>query len=256
MCLILFSWRRHPDYPLVVAANRDEFHDRPTAAAGYWQEAPQILAGRDRQEGGTWLGVDRRGRIAAVTNYRNPSAERKNAHSRGELVINFLLQSQAANEYLHKLQPDCHQYNGFNLFLCDQSGIHYLASQTGEIHALAAGLYGCSNGLPDAPWPKVEQGKHGLGRLMKAGIAIDIEDIFALLSNRSPFPDESLPDTGVGLDRERMLAPVFVRSRDYGTRSSTVVIIDRDARLSFAERSFDENGEITGTVRYQFNIKS
>jgi uncharacterized protein with NRDE domain len=255
VCLILFTYGQYPDYPVVIAANRDEFYNRPTAPADYWQDTPHILAGRDLQKGGTWLGVDNQGRIAAITNYRDPSADKTDAKSRGSLVLDFLLQQQPASDYLSRYQSELHRYNGFNLLAYDTSGFYCLSSLSGEIQSLSAGLYGISNDLLDASWPKVKKGKIELGRLLNAGKPVNVDDIFIILADRSVFADALLPDTGIGLDWERILSPIFVNSQTYGTRSSTVVMIDKNSMLTFAERSFDENGGITGTLKYQFNIK-
>jgi uncharacterized protein with NRDE domain len=255
VCLILFSYCQHPDYPVVIAANRDEFYNRPTSPAEFWKDAPHILAGRDLQKGGTWLGVNNRGRIAAITNYRDPSADKTDVQSRGSLVLDFLLQQQPANEYLSRYQRERHNYNGFNLLVYDTSGLYCLSSLSGEIQSLSAGLYGISNDLLDAPWPKVEKGKVELDRLLNTDKPVNIDDIFTILSDRPVFADALLPDTGIGLDWERILSPIFVNSQTYGTRSSTVVIIDKNGMLTFTERSFDENGGITSTLKYQFNIE-
>jgi uncharacterized protein with NRDE domain len=255
VCLILISYGQHPDYPVVIAANRDEFYNRPTDPADYLQGKPYVLAGRDLQKGGTWLGVDLQGRIAAITNYRDPSADKPDAKSRGSLVLDFLIQQQPANDYLSRHQCERYNYNGFNLLVYDSSGLYCLSSLTGGIQSLSAGLYGISNDLLDAPWPKVEKGKNELDRLLNTDNTVNSDEIFKILSDRTVFADALLPDTGIGLDWERILSPIFVHSQTYGTRSSTVVVIDKNGMLTFAERSFDENGGITSTLKYQFNIK-
>ena len=172
------------------------------------------------------------------------------------LVLDFLLQQQSANDYLSRYQSERDNYNGFNLLVYDRSRLYCLSSLTGEIQSLTDGLYGISNDLLDAPWPKLEKGKVELGRLLNTDKPVNIEDIFTILSDRSVFADTLLPDTGIGLDWERILSPIFVNSQTYGTRSSTVVIIDKNGMLTFAERSFDENGEISSTLKFQFNIES
>jgi len=255
MCLILISHDQHPQYPLVIAANRDEYYSRPAQPACFWKKDPRLLAGCDLQAGGTWLGVDRQGRFAAVTNYRDPETNKAKTLSRGCLVIDFLQHGQSAKECLQEYRRKLHEYNGFNLLARDKTGFYCLASRDGSLSSLNPGLYGCSNDLIDTPWPKVEKGKRELEQIITGRTTIDCEEIFELLSDRGGFADALLPDTGVGLDLERMLAPVFITSDDYGTRCSTVVLIDSGGKLTFIERSFDNRGMATGTVHYEYKIE-
>ena len=237
MCLILFAWRCHRQYDLVLAANRDEFHERPTAAAEFWEEDPRILAGRDLRGGGTWLGISTEGRIAAVTNYRDPASLKSDAPSRGALVSGFLMSEKAPGAYLDDIASCAGRYNGFSLLVGDGTSLHWFSNR-GERRELGAGLYGLSNRLLDTPWPKVVEGKQRLARVLSAKEP-DGEEIFDVLSDRREAADDLLPDTGVGIEWERFLSPRFIVHSLYGTRSSTVILVSRRGRARFIERSFD-----------------
>jgi uncharacterized protein with NRDE domain len=237
MCLIVLSWRQRADYPLVLAANRDEFHARPTAPAAFWAEAPQVLAGRDLVGGGSWLGVTRSGRLAAITNFRDPAERRPGAPSRGGLVRDFLCGEMTPEAYLQKLADSAGTYAGFNLLVADRRQLGYLASRTREWRLLPPGLYGLSNGFLDTPWPKVTSAKAALASRLAAG-EIDAESLFPLLADTERPADALLPVTGIGLEWERLLASRFIAGPDYGTRSSTVVLVGSDSRLHFRERTF------------------
>lgn len=257
MCLILLSYKMHPDYRLILAANRDEFYNRPTAALDYWADHPDVLAGRDLKSSGTWLGVTRSGRIAAITNYREPAAHMENAPSRGLLIRDFLTGTESPQHYLKAVSKIGHTYNGFNLIMGDASGLFYYSNRGTRIHKLKPGLYGISNHLLDTPWPKVEKGKIRLQGQLNGKERIDLEKIFEILSDKSLPPDDELPDTGVGLQWERILSPLFITSPDYGTRSSSVVLIDKSGRVTFREHTFVNTGnEIKEgeTRKYSFKI--
>ncbi len=256
MCLILFSYKTHPHYPLVLAANRDEFYARPTATADFWKDAPSILAGRDLRGGGTWLGVDRHGRFAAVSNYREPGSNKSHRLSRGLLVSDFLQGQQTPKEYMHQLHRRGQQYNGFNLLVGDRSEIGYYSNRAHAAQSLEPGLYGISNYLLDTPWPKVKRGKEQLGDRLARNRTLTAEAIFAILSDRTLANDDELPDTGVGLEVERIVSPIFITSPYYGTRSSTVLLIDKDECLSFSERSFESASNRAQTVYYRFRIEA
>lgn len=236
MCLILVAWRVHPDYPLVVAANRDEFFARPTAPAAFWQDAPQILAGRDLDAGGTWMGVTRSGRFAALTNFRDPSQNRTGAPSRGRLVTEFLAGSEAPHTYLERIAERGSEYNGYNLLAGDGKTLWWSSNMGGSPRQLAPGIYGVSNHLLDTPWPKVGAGKTAL--MQSIDRLPGDEALFALLRDHGIHPDEHLPQTGIPLDWERLLSSAFVRSPDYGTRGSTVLCIGRDGWASFDEQTW------------------
>jgi uncharacterized protein with NRDE domain len=236
MCLILFAWRAHPDYPLVVAANRDEFFSRRTAAADFWEDAPEVLAGRDLEAGGTWLGIARSGRFAALTNYRDPSRNKPSAPTRGELVSRYLTGSMPPQAYLSELETGADRYNGFNLIFGDLDGL-WCFSNCGEGEQdLAPGVYGLSNHLLDTPWPKVARGKSALGAALQA--LPDEAPLFGLLRDDRIAPDEALPRTGISIEWERLLSAGFVRSPQYGTRSATVLLQDKSAVVRFIEQTY------------------
>ncbi len=250
MCLVLIARDSHPDYSLIVAANRDEFYDRPTAPAQFWTDAPSVLAGRDLEAGGTWLGVDRQGRLAAVTNYRQGSRESGAGRSRGRLVSDFLTGDTGAREHMERVRRDAGLYNGFNLIASDTSGLFYFSNREGQIRTLAPGVYGLSNHLLDTPWPKVVSTKSAFGALLTGAAAELTTDLFALLSDRNRPTDHLLPSTGVEPEWERLLSSAFVASDDYGTRSSTVVLVGRDGGITFVERSFGSGGASGAEARF------
>jgi uncharacterized protein with NRDE domain len=238
MCLILIAYRTHPRYDLLVAANRDEFHDRPTAPLAFWDDSPQVLAGRDLKEGGTWLGITRAGRFAALTNYRDPSRVLPNAPSRGRLVSDYLQGAESAHHYLDRLMARADGYNGFNLLLGDAEGLYYCSNRAGGVRALPPGLYGLSNHLLDTPWPKLERGRRALGRLLDHGSDPTPEALLDMLADRTPAPDAELPHTGVPLEWERWLSPIFIDAPGYGTRSSTVLLADGGGRARMVETTW------------------
>jgi uncharacterized protein with NRDE domain len=236
MCLILFAHRAHPEYALVAAANRDELYERPTAAAGFWPDATDVLAGRDLREGGTWMGVTRGGRFAAVTNYREMPLSRDGKRSRGHLVAGFLRSATAPAAYARELAADGDAYNGFNLLVGDGASLAYVSNRGAGPRVLAPGVYGLSNALLDDPWPKVVRGKAVLADAL-AGPADELEArLFAALADRGIAPDAALPETGVGLERERALSAPFIATPRYGTRCSTVLVVRSDGRATFTER--------------------
>jgi uncharacterized protein with NRDE domain len=252
MCLILLAYRQHADHPLLIAANRDEYHRRPAEAARFWPQAPQLLAGRDLLGGGTWLGVTRNGRFAAVTNFREPGAT-SGERSRGELCTNFLLGNSKASQFASDLAPGSSRYGGYNLLLWDGEELCYCSNQNRPYQVLQPGIYGVSNGYLDEAWPKVVTGKDALTRAL-AGDNV-LETCLAILNCRQQPGDHHLPDTGVGLEFERLLAPRFILSHEYGTRVSTVLSVPVAGDLSFIEKSFDASGACSGRVRYDFPVK-
>ena len=238
MCLILFAYRVHPDHPLVLAANRDEFYDRPTAPLDFWEDLPGVLAGRDLKGRGTWMGVDTAGRWAAITNFRDPANLKADAPSRGRLVTDYLSGSRPPRRYLEQLRPQSRRYNGFNLLVGDRSEVFWFSNRDGRIQRLRPGLYGLSNHLLDTPWPKVAKGKRRLRRLAAKRGPIPSDAVFDLLADPTPAPDRDLPATGVSLGWERQLSPLFITSPAYGTRSSTLLLTGHDGSLQMTERTF------------------
>jgi uncharacterized protein with NRDE domain len=252
MCLVLLLHDTHPDYRLIVAANRDEFYDRPTLPAALWPDAPGLVAGRDLRAGGTWLGIDRTGRFAAVTNYRQGQREPAASRSRGHLVSDYLIGRMSPRAHIARIQRDAEQYNGFNVIAGDAEEVVYFSNREGVARVLAPGVYGLSNHLLDTPWPKVTAGKVALGELARETAAPRLmEELFARLSDRTRPADSLLPETGIGPEWERLLSSAFIASADYGTRSSTVVLVNRDGRTTFAERRFGANGAPAGDARFE-----
>lgn len=258
MCLILFALNARPGFRLILAANRDEFYARPTRPLSVWTDFPEVYGGRDLKEGGTWLGMSRRGRLAALTNFRDPAHQLPQAPSRGLLINGFLAGDLPPAGYLEQLQNTAHRYNGFNLLAGDQTGLWYFSNRSNGIVKLPPGFYGLSNHLIDTEWPKVSQGKKRLKDLLNRRGGWDIEDLFTLLADRTVAADRELPDTGVGLEWERTLSPLFITSPDYGTRSSTVLLLETSGEVTFLERSFaagDPAGGAAGeTRRVHFTI--
>lgn len=253
MCLILFAWQRHENFPLILIANRDEFYERPTAPAAFWEDAPRLLAGRDLRGGGTWLGITRQGRLAALTNYRDPAALKNGAPSRGKIVSDFLRGRRTPEAYLRGLSPQAAEYNGFGLLVGSPRKLYYFSNR-GERVQLMPGIHGMSNHLLDTPWPKVERGKQALRYLLAREKAPSPEALLELLADRSRPPDDQLPVTGVGLEWERILSPLFIESPVYGTRASTVLLIDRQGRTLFVERVFNGEAGPWMTSRFDFRI--
>jgi uncharacterized protein with NRDE domain len=242
MCLILFAYQQHSDYRLVLTANRDEFYERPTATLNFWNDHPQVLAGRDLVQQGTWMGITRNGRFAAITNYREVIAPMADSPSRGHLVADFLTGSASPQRYLDDTLAKADRFSGFNLILGDTQALYYFGNRDGRIRKLEPGLYGLSNRLLDTDWPKVQKGKRrlaaALGPETKGSSRIEAQSLMRLLQNQEKAPDNQLPQTGVGIEKERMLAPAFITSRDYGTRSSSVVLISRNNQVDFREISW------------------
>lgn len=256
VCLIALSYHSYPRYPLVAIANRDEFYSRPTTPAMFWSEHRGILAGRDAVRGGTWLGCGHRERFAAVTNFRDPRVRHPSACSRGNLVSSFLMGRDSAADYLDGVHYERQRYNHFNLLVSDETGLFYYASVQGKRHKLIPGMYGLSNDVLNTPWPKVQKATQALARLLDADRLLELEQLFQLLADREFAPDHLLPDTGIGLEWERALSPIFVHAPGYGTRSSTVVVLDQAGQLLFAERSFDAQGKEQQTLAYRFEIEA
>lgn len=239
MCLILLSYQQHPNYRIVLAANRDEFYNRPTEGLHEWPDQPGILAGKDLEHRGTWMGITRTGRLAAITNYRNPAAIKPKSPSRGQLVAGYLESTIPPDEYLEDVATDGYRYNGFNLIVGNQQRLFYYSNQSGKPEELPPGLFGLSNHLMNTPWPKVEQGRKAMKRALATDDhVLDPEIFIELLMDQTHPPESRLPDTGVGLEMEKMLSPMFITSPSYGTRSSSILLIDTHGTVTFVERTW------------------
>ena len=254
MCLILLAWRAHPDYPLVLGGNRDEAYERPSAPAEFWKDDLQIFGGRDLEMGGTWLGITRSGRIAAVTNFRDGTGAVA-ARSRGELTAGFLRGGAAPRAYLRGVEPHAQGYRGYTLIVGDQEQLFAFSNRGGGIEELTPGVHGVSNHLMNTPWPKIVRGKQRLTALLKAGETELAEGLFQALADRTVAPDAELPDSGVGLQRERELSPAFVAGERYGTRATTVILVSRRNEVVIAERRFGARGASLGETSQRFALQ-
>jgi uncharacterized protein with NRDE domain len=240
MCLLAIAWRAHPDYPLVVAANRDEFYARPTPAAHYWDDHPRVLAGRDLEAGGSWLGISRDGRFAALTNYRDPANNNPQARSRGQLVSGFLSGDASALDYADFIWQSRAEYNGFNLLLSDGDELIYCGNYAEKIVRLEPGVYALSNALLDTPWPKTVAARNCLRDWLQA--PGELVDLASLLMDATPAADTDLPDTGIDYVFEKALSSQFIELEHYGTRSITGLWVDRDGNAEFNEVSIRPEG--------------
>tara|TARA_R110000787_G_scaffold147742_5_gene261598 strand:- start:4028 stop:4798 length:771 start_codon:yes stop_codon:yes gene_type:complete len=253
MCLVTLAFQSHPNYPLVVVANRDESYDRPTAAADFWSDYPQLLAGRDLEAGGTWFGINRGGRWATVTNFRGGGLA--GDRSRGELPTNYLRRHwPTVDQYFRGVMADGDCYSGFSLLAGSVNELAYCNNLTRTTTKLGPGVYTLSNDLLDTPWPKAELAREKLQQAVKAD-RLRSEDLVAVLASRQCFPDRHLPDTGVGLEMERTLSPPFIVSHSYGTRCTTVLLIDNDGNVEFAEQTFLRGRAIGDIRQYRFTIE-
>lgn len=241
-------------YKLIVAANRDEFYARKTEPAHRWKDHPQILGGRDLEAGGTWLGVNINGRISMLTNYRDLKTLIPQAPSRGFLVSDFLAGDEAPESYLYRISLDGRRYNGFNLVAGTVDDLWYYANFGKGVQRVSPGIHGLSNHLLDTPWPKVEKGK-ALFTQAVGGTTVSHDELFNLLYNTDVYADESLPSTGLPLERERALSAMFIRTPDYGSRCSTVIFVDHQNHVQFWERVFDVGSDTFSTSFFEFQIQ-
>lgn len=254
MCLIFFSLHQHPDYPVLIAANRDEFYQRPTQPMAFWDEDSNVLAGRDLLAAGTWMGVSRSGRFAFVTNYRDPANIRADAPSRGRLVSDFLQSRQSPQDYIHAVASRGAAYNGYNLVVGAGVDVYYHSNYAGDVQRLARGFYGLSNALLETPWPKLLRGKQMLQRVFESPV-IRPGVVFNALYDEQRAPDDQLPDTGIGLERERALSSMFIKTPVYGTRCSSVLVISRQERVEMTERTYNPTDFTFSDLTIQFQIE-
>ncbi len=246
MCLIAFSYKTHPRYKLIVAANRDEFYQRPTRPAQFWTEEryPQILAGKDLKANGTWMGISKSGKWGALTNYRDPQNIKEKAPTRGTLVLDFLKTKNSAPQYLEELEGSAQNYNGFNLLAGDKDSLYHFSNENQKITEITPGIHGVSNALLDTPWPKLDQAKKELERVT-SNQNPDKEKLFEILKDPSKAPDDELPSTGIPYVWEKAISSVFIKTENYGTLCSTLLLIDYSGNVEFIERRYDsETSEI------------
>ncbi|MEE8399208.1 MAG: NRDE family protein [Desulfobacterales bacterium] len=258
MCLILFAYKDHPDYSMIVAANRDEYYQRPTLALDFWEDAPDILAGRDLEAKGTWLGMSRTGRIAALTNFRGAAPPLTDPPSRGELIRDFLAGKTSPEDYLQRVRAMGHQYNGFNLLAGEGNALCHYSNRGSGVSDFKPGIYGLSNDTLGSQWPKIVKGKAGFARMISGETPLSVEALFELLEDRSFPPDDALPPDDPGRDMARIVSPLFVEGQHYGTRSSSVILIKKTGEVTFAERTFvhHEEGSVEQEIRkFEFVVQ-
>ncbi len=253
MCLIFLSLNNHPDYKLIIAANRDEFYTRKTASAHFWEDYPNILGGRDLEASGTWMAMNKNGKISLVTNYRDPANINPHAPSRGQLVSDFLINGDKPKVYLDNVSHQAALYNGFNLLSGNPDELWYLSNYQQGVKRLESGIYGLSNHLLDTPWPKVSRGKNKFEAILHNSI-ISPDSLFELLYDEQRAEDQFLPDTGIGIERERALSSMFIKTNGYGTRCSTIVLIDRKNNVLYSERTYNLLSFEHNTQSFQFQI--
>lgn len=253
MCLLVFAWQTAAARPLVLAGNRDEFHDRPAAPADWWK-GDRIVGGRDLRAGGTWLAAARDGRFAVVTNYREPMAEGRGPRSRGELVTGFLCGDAAPRAWARQVAQHHADYAGFNLLLGSPDELVYLSNRGRGPEVLAPGVYGLSNHLLDTPWPKLARTRARFTRLLHHGA--DTPALLDMLADRAPAEEAELPDTGLPPEWERLLSSPFITNPRYGTRCSTVLRLAPRGAMELTERSFDAAGAAVHQRSFEFALES
>lgn len=255
MCLIVLSNKVHPQYKLVIAANRDEFYDRPSRPAAFWNEEglKDMIAGKDLKAGGTWFGVNKNGNWAAITNYRNPNEMKIKAPSRGEIVRDFLADDIPPADFLSQLQKQASEYNGFNLLIGNSERIYNYNNINNSIIEVENGIHGLSNAFLNSNWPKTIRAKNKLSTIMESG-NLDKESLFMLLKDEKQAPENKLPKTGLSRELEKMASPIFIKSENYGTRCSTILLIGYDNHYEFIERSYKPgSSEILNEQKFEFN---
>lgn len=258
MCLIVFAWNAHPQYPLVLATNRDEFHGRRSAPLGYWEGMTDVLGGRDIEKGGSWLATNIDGRWAAVTNFRDGNPHAATSRSRGDLVRDYVTSGQTAQDYAAEVEKTIADFPGCNLLIAGPDGLYYASNryesgQRSRALEVAPGVHGLSNHLLDTPWPKVERCKRRLQTLLDSDGDTITRSLFELLADRNVAGDSDLPSTGVSVERERMLSAPFIVADKYGTRASTVVLMDKEGTVQMHERGFGVGGAELAHRSFSFN---
>ncbi|NBC04541.1 MAG: hypothetical protein GVY20_12660 [Bacteroidetes bacterium] len=254
MCLIVFSYKEYQNYPFILATNRDEFYDRPTQAAHVWQTSPKILAGKDLKAGGTWLGISENGRFAALTNHRKMDDIKEDTISRGTIVKDFLLHKGNPREYLAELQRAGDKFNGFNLLAGTFDNLFYMSNKKEGVFKVQPGNHALSNAFLNTPWPKTEESSTAFKKVLDEGEPLE-DKLFEILLNDQRYSSDKLPDTGLSKDMEKAVSSVFIETDKYGTRSSTVIIVDNKMRVRFAERTYIPGSKETDQiVRKSFQL--
>ena len=251
MCILFIAVDQSQEFPLVIAANRDEFHARPTAASGFWENHHHVLAGRDLQANGTWMGVTRNGKLAALTNIRAPETIKVDAISRGALVADWLIDEALKQPtYLEALRANRHQYNGYNLVYGDVKSLAVYNNFEDTHATLTQGVYGLSNANLTTPWPKVTKGIASLTDYVRQNSKLNTEALFAILKDEAKASDNALPNTGIGYEWEKRLSSIFIQSPEYGTRTSTLLLVDNHQRIHWYERTFNTQVGVEGNQHF------
>src|SRR6056297_830636 len=254
MCLIVFAFNHHPKFPVIFAANRDEFYAREAQKAHFWDTKPAVLAGKDLRAGGTWLGVSEKGDFGAITNFRDLDNPREGDRSRGEIIPEFLTRENSPQQKLRQLIQESQHYAGFNLLAGNSERLYYLSNVSGDMQTVAPGIHGISNAYLDTPWPKVEVAKSECKQAIKP-TRIDRDMIFRFLKNSDTYPEESLPSTGLSPEMEKAISPIFIETEGYGTRCSTLLTIDRPGNVHFTEKTYPVDGDSSEEVK-EFSFKT
>lgn len=254
MCLIVLGRNIHPKYELILVANRDEFYARPTQVAHYWNDQSKLLAGKDLEAGGTWIGINRYGNMAAVTNYRDPINHQKNKESRGEIPINFLETDTATVDYIKQLKSNATKYNGFNLLALDQGNLVHYNNQKDEENVIDDGIHAISNATLDTPWPKVTRAKEMFESIIEGDFTHD--ELISMMGDTRTADLEDLPETGISKDLERAVSAMCIRTEKYGTCSTTAITISKTGEIQFTEKSYPVGERIEGIVRFSFKRDS
>lgn len=254
MCLCLFAINESEEFPFVLIANRDEFRRRPAAKADFWKDHPNILAGRDLEGMGTWLGTNKDGKIAFLTNYRHPDFFNRKGPTRGTLVSNFLIGNEDGESYLKSIE-NTEAYNGFNLVVGTTKKLFYYSNVENEIKIISSGIHGLSNAFLDSSWPKVDDGKDRLKAAIDSN-ALNTENLFSILHDSSFAKTEDLPQTGVGPEMEKILSAKFINTPNYGTVCSTVIKLDRNGTCFFEEKSFDAEGKEVALLLHEIRFSA
>lgn len=252
MCLIAFAWDCHAKYKLIIAANRDEFYERPSAQASFWKDSPNIFAGRDLLAAGTWMGISKNGKLGALTNYRDVKDIRKDSRSRGDIIPRFLAENNDPKTFTEKLNSYSSEYNGFNFLASDFKTMTHYSNYQGKLNKIDPGIHGLSNAFLNTPWPKVNSLKESFRKEISKKFTH--EQIFNLLSNEDTYDESRLPRTGVPLEWEKALSAVCIRSEKYGTCSSTVITVSRTGEVDFSERTHGVGTQKENTVNFKFDL--